>query len=133
VANYVESNLLKNELIVYSAKNHWIIFLSLRALLTLFIAPIIAMLTNEFAITNKRVIIKEGLIARRTVEINLPKIESINVDQSILGRILGYGNMTVVGTGGTREEFLNISSPMQFRKSYQQAEDQLTHGGQPKE
>ena len=55
---------------------HWIVFVSLKALLTLFIAPLIARATSEFAITNKRIIIKVGLISRHTLEMNLSKIES---------------------------------------------------------
>jgi len=66
------------------------------------------MASSEFAITNKRVIIKVGLISRKTLEMNLSKIESVNVDQSILGRILRYGTLTVIGTGGTRETFTTI-------------------------
>jgi uncharacterized membrane protein YdbT with pleckstrin-like domain len=61
-----------------------------------------------------------GLIARRTLEMNLSKIEIVNVDQSIMGRILDYGSITVIGTGGTREVFNNIASPMLFRKAFQE-------------
>jgi uncharacterized membrane protein YdbT with pleckstrin-like domain len=48
-------------------------------------------------------------------------VESIHVDQSVIGRMLGYGNIEVIGTGGTREQFVNITSPMEFRKQYQLA------------
>ncbi|PKP13316.1 MAG: hypothetical protein CVU08_05870 [Bacteroidetes bacterium HGW-Bacteroidetes-3] len=99
---------------------HWIIFFSLRALFTLFIAPLIDRYTDEFAITNKRVIIKTGLISRKTFEMNHSKIESVNVDQSILGRILGYGTIRIVGSGGTKEVFPNISKPLLFRKKFQE-------------
>jgi uncharacterized membrane protein YdbT with pleckstrin-like domain len=51
---------------------------------------------------------------------NLSKIESVNVDQSILGRMLGYGTIRIIGTGGTREEFPNISNPIEFRKKFQE-------------
>lgn len=78
------------------------------------------MFTSEFAITNKRIIIKVGLISRRTLEMNLNKIESVNVDQGILGRILGYGTIVVIGTGGTREPFASISNPIEFRKRFQE-------------
>jgi uncharacterized membrane protein YdbT with pleckstrin-like domain len=76
--------------------------------------------TDEFAITNKRVIIKTGLISRKTFEMNHSKIESVNVDQSILGRILGYGTIGIVGSGGTREVFPNIKNPLAFRKKFQE-------------
>jgi len=57
-----------------------------------------------------------------TLEMNLTKIESIGVDQSILGRILSYGDITVIGTGGTREVFYDIASPVKFRKTFQELE-----------
>ena len=75
--------------------------------------------TSEFAVTNKRVIIKVGLIRRHTLELLLGKVESIGVDQSILGRIVGYGSIVVIGTGGTKEPFKNIAEPLEFRKQVQ--------------
>ncbi|MBC8230730.1 PH domain-containing protein [bacterium] len=122
MGKYVESNLTAGEQVVYEAKLHWSIFVSLRAIFTLWIAPFIAWFTSEFAITNKRVIIKVGLISRRTLEMNLAKIESVNVNQGVLGRILNYGSITVIGTGGTRERFSRISQPLEFRKAFQQLE-----------
>jgi uncharacterized membrane protein YdbT with pleckstrin-like domain len=117
---YVTNNLVKDEHIVYEASYHWIIFCNLRAIFTLFIAPLIDKYTGEFAITNKRIIIKTGLISRKTFEMNLAKIESVNVDQSILGRILGYGNITIIGTGGSREHLWRIKNPLKFRKMFQE-------------
>lgn len=98
----------------------WIVFFNLRAVFTLFFAQMIDRYSNEFAITNKRIIVKTGLICRKTLELNLSKIESVNVDQSILGRMLGYGTIRIIGTGGTREEFLNISNPIELRKNFQE-------------
>jgi uncharacterized membrane protein YdbT with pleckstrin-like domain len=120
MGNYVDSHLIKGETVVYSAKLHWIIYLTPKAILTLWIAPCIQQATSEFAITTKRIIIKTGLISRRTLEMNLSKIETVNVDQRIMGRILNYGSITVIGTGGTHEVFHDIASPMQFRKSFQE-------------
>jgi uncharacterized membrane protein YdbT with pleckstrin-like domain len=120
MGKYVNSNLTSGENVVYEAKYHWILFISIKAVLTLFISPLIAFYTSEFAITNKRIIIKVGLIRRKTVELNIPKVESVNVDQGILGRILGYGSISLVGTGGSRETFFNISKPLEFRKAFQQ-------------
>lgn len=120
MGTYVENNLIKDERVVYETKLHWIVFISFRALFTLFIVPLIDSLTSEFAITNRRIIIKVGLISRRTLELNLSKVESVNVDQSILARILGYGTITVIGTGGTKELFSDISKPLEFRKQFQQ-------------
>ena len=120
MGTYVQSSLVSGEQVVYEAKLHWIIFVSLKAIFTLFIAPLIAQKTSEFAITNKRIIIKVGLISRRTLEMNLSKIESVSVNQGILGRMLGYGTIVVVGTGGTKEPFHCIIDPMTFRKKFQE-------------
>ncbi len=120
MGNYVKNNLISGEIVKYETSYHWIIFISLKSLFTLFIAPIIDLWTDEFAITNKRVIVKTGLIRRKTVELNLTKIESVNVNQSILGRILGFGSIQIVGTGGTRESFTNIRKPLRFRKRFQE-------------
>jgi len=123
MGNYVQNNLTSGEQVVYETKLHWIIFVSLKAILTLFISPIIQLVTSEFAITNKRIIIKVGLISRHTLEMNLSKIESVNVNQSILGRIFGFGTIIVVGTGGTKEPFARISNPMEFRRKFQELQD----------
>jgi uncharacterized membrane protein YdbT with pleckstrin-like domain len=120
MGKYVDNNLIKDEKVELEASYHWIIFFSLRALFTLFIAPLIDKYTDEFAVTNKRVIIKTGLISRKTFEMNHSKIETVNVDQSILGRILGYGTIRIVGSGGSKEEFPNIQKPLEFRKKFQE-------------
>jgi uncharacterized membrane protein YdbT with pleckstrin-like domain len=120
MGRYIDHNLLRGERIVYEATHHWIIFINLRAILTLFIAPLIAKYTDEYAITTKRIIVKTGLLSRSTLEMNLSKIESVNVNQSILGRILGYGTLRIVGTGGTREFFPKIAKPLEFRKKFQE-------------
>jgi uncharacterized membrane protein YdbT with pleckstrin-like domain len=71
--------------------------------------------TTELAITDHRVIYKTGLLSRHTLEINRSKVESVDVDQSILGRIFGYGTIIVRGTGGSLEPIRNIADPLIFR------------------
>ena len=73
-------------------------------------------LTTELALTNRRIIVKRGLIARDTVEMNLAKIESVRVNQGLLGRILNYGDVTVVGTGASPEPLRGIADPLELRK-----------------
>ena len=75
--------------------------------------------TSEFAVTTKRVFVKTGIVSRRSVELLLPKVESIQVDQGILGRLLNYGTITVVGTGGTRDPLKKIAAPMAFKAAAQ--------------
>jgi PH (Pleckstrin Homology) domain-containing protein/uncharacterized protein DUF4339 len=71
--------------------------------------------TTEIAVTNRRVIYKRGFIKRHTVEMNMDKIESVTVSQSILGRALGYGAIHVRGTGEGIEHLHKIASPISLR------------------
>jgi uncharacterized membrane protein YdbT with pleckstrin-like domain len=138
---YIESNLLADEEIVYMAKLHWILFVKPSALIFLgaiffliqpivaaiviaigvmaLIPPLIAYATSEFGVTNKRVIIKVGFLRRRTLELLLRHVEAISVDQSVMGRMMNYGSVTITGTGGVREVFDNISHPLEFRRRIQ--------------
>jgi len=138
---YIESNLLPDETIVYKARLHWVVFLKsitliFLGLIFLLIQPIIAVVviaigvfalvpllinyaTSEFGVTNKRVIIKIGFLRRRTLELLLKHVEAISVDQTVTGRILNYGSVTLTGTGGVREVFDNISKPLEFRRRIQ--------------
>lgn len=79
--------------------------------------------SSEFAVTNKRVIVKVGLVYRKTLELVLTKVETIGVEQTIFGRILNYGTIIVTGTGGTKEPFKDIANPLYFRE---QVQSQLT-------
>jgi uncharacterized membrane protein YdbT with pleckstrin-like domain len=71
--------------------------------------------TTELAVTDHRVIYKRGLLARHTIEMNRDKVESVDVDQTLLGRIFGYGTIVVRGTGGSLEPIRNIGDPLTFR------------------
>ena len=139
---FVERNLLPNEQVTYRARLHWIIYLTpvivvmaaiaialggegIAAIVTggigllLMLPPWIKSSSSEFAITDKRVVIKVGLIRRHSLELLLQKVEGIGVDQGIIGRILGYGTITVSGVGGTKEAFQRISNPLEFRRQVQ--------------
>jgi len=74
-------------------------------------------MTTETDVTNMRVIHKTGFIKRRTFEIALTKVESVDVSQSIMGRIFNYGNVTINGVGEGRETIPTIASPLAFRNS----------------
>ena len=71
--------------------------------------------TTELAVTNRRIIYKRGFIRRHTIEMNMDKVESVDVDQSFWGRILNYGTIVVHGTGGGLEPLRRIDSPIKFR------------------
>jgi uncharacterized membrane protein YdbT with pleckstrin-like domain len=79
------------------------------------LAALIRRVTTEFAVTDVRVIYKKGLLARHTLEMNRSKVESVDVDQSILGRLLGYGTVIVRGTGGSLEPIRYVADPLTFR------------------
>jgi uncharacterized membrane protein YdbT with pleckstrin-like domain len=135
---YIETNLLPDERVVYHAKLHWKVYWKSMALMLIGIAllcfepiaggavilgafivgipPFVALKSSEFAVTDKRVIIKVGLLRRRTLELLLRQVEAISVEQSVLGRIFGYGSVALTGTGGVREVFHNISAPLEFRR-----------------
>jgi uncharacterized membrane protein YdbT with pleckstrin-like domain len=71
--------------------------------------------TTEIAVTNLRIIYKAGFISRSTVEMHMDKVESVDVDQSILGRLLDYGSVTVRGVGTGFEPLKNIAAPIELR------------------
>jgi uncharacterized membrane protein YdbT with pleckstrin-like domain len=77
--------------------------------------------TSEFAVTNKRIIIKVGFLKRRTLEMQVQKVETVAVNQGIGARIFGYGDIVVTGTGGTKEAFGHVSAPLKLRHAVQAA------------
>ena len=72
--------------------------------------------TYDKPVTNKRVIVKTGLVRCRTLELLLRQVEAISVDQSLLGRLLGFGSITLTGTGGVREVFHRVREPLELRR-----------------
>jgi uncharacterized membrane protein YdbT with pleckstrin-like domain len=142
--SYVDQSLIPNETVTFRTRLHPIVFASpaVVALLAvallaygvnglagfLFLVALILGLmkllvyrSSEFAVTNKRVIIKVGVFRRRTLEMLLSKVEAIAVTQGIMGRIFGCGSIVVTGTGGTHEPFSSISAPLEFRRAVQAA------------
>lgn len=73
--------------------------------------------TTETDVTNLRVVHKTGFIKRRTFEMSLDKVESVDVNQSILGRLLDYGDVTILGVGEGKQIISTIASPLAFRNS----------------
>jgi uncharacterized membrane protein YdbT with pleckstrin-like domain len=80
-----------------------------------FLRGFIARATTELAVTSRRVIHKTGLFRRHTFEMNLSQIESVGVEQSILGRIFGFGELSIYGAGGNPQRIPTISNPLSFR------------------
>lgn len=134
MASYVGSNLMSGETVLY--RSHvslwsigWLLIFGILLLpaaglgLILLVWAYIAYKTTEFAVTDKRLIAKTGLISRNTVEMFLDKVESLNVAQTVMGRILDYGTVTIRGTGSTSEPIKNISAPLVLRKHFMEAAD----------
>lgn len=71
--------------------------------------------TTEIAVTDRRIIYKTGFISRKTTEMHMDKVESVDVDQSVLGRILDFGNVMVRGTGTGLEPIRKIAAPLELR------------------
>lgn len=141
--SYIDKNLLNSEHVVYRAKLHWSEFLGpiiwlvisllfysagnsgvgtlimLIGLLT-GVGAAINFATSEFGITNKRILVKTGFIRRQSFEIMLQKVEGIQVSQGVMGRLLGFGSVTISGTGGSRAPFRRIAAPIEFRKNAQE-------------
>jgi uncharacterized membrane protein YdbT with pleckstrin-like domain len=91
---------------------------------TLFLlSTLITYLSSEFVITTKRIVIRTGFIRRKALDILLSKVESVEVKQDILERILNYGEVILCGTGGTKSRFKNIANPLQFRMKVQEQID----------
>jgi len=96
------------------------------AALLVILPSLLYYLTSELAVTNKRVAAKYGFISRQTVELSLSKMESVQVHQSILGRIFNFGTIIVSGAGNPQAPIRGISEPLLFRKAvYEVQEDVL--------
>lgn len=142
MAGYVDANLAPDERVTYRGQVSWVVYLApvvvsafglawaagggeRTGMIMLLVGVIgvagafIRQSSSEFAVTTDRVIVKTGFLSRKTIEIKLSKVESVQVDQDITGRLFNFGTMTVVGTGGTKEPFSLIDDPMGFRRAVQ--------------
>lgn len=140
--SYVRKSLGKDEELLTAARIHWIVYwrvvwfllggIILLALpyvaarwlggLSLVIAAVLALKawiyaeSTELAVTNHRVIAKTGFIRRNAIELLHSKVESFDVDQGIIGRIFGFGSVSVTGTGGSGEPLQFVAQPFLFRR-----------------
>jgi uncharacterized membrane protein YdbT with pleckstrin-like domain len=102
----------------------WIYIGFALAIVYLGVASWIRYVSSEYGITNKRVIMKVGLIQRDAFDTFLTRVEGIKVLQSIPGRLLNYGTILVIGTGGTKDAFYAVPDPLEFRRIIQEQMDQ---------
>jgi uncharacterized membrane protein YdbT with pleckstrin-like domain len=147
---YTEKNLIEGERLLYIARLHWIIFLSpvlvllagviLSRYLHIYtryagyagyaigaVGLFIALSTfseymgSEFGVTNKRIIVKVGIVSRTAREIFINRVESIQLKQTFIGRLLGFGSVIPAGTGGDKASLHNyIDNPMALKKAIDQ-------------
>ncbi len=138
MASCIDGALIKDEKVIYTGHvSLWSLapliilgFLFLAAWgigLTFWLVAFIRYKTTELAFTNKRVIAKFGFISRHTVELNISKVESIQVKQGILGRIFNFGTLIISGAGNPQAPIPGISEPMAFRRSFMESQDQAAH------
>ncbi|HWH47921.1 MAG TPA: PH domain-containing protein [Burkholderiales bacterium] len=124
---YIEDSLSAGEQIVGFFRLHWIsrswmILWILLAIPTVGITLILALYeflrlrSIEQGVTNKRVIYKQGIISRKSEEMKLNSIETVEIDQGISGRILGFGNVTVTGRGLSNVVFRKVDDPMAVKR-----------------
>jgi uncharacterized membrane protein YdbT with pleckstrin-like domain len=134
MASYIEGTLIKDEKLIYVGNiSLWTLaplfllgFVLLFAFglgLIVFLIAYIRYKTTELAFTNKRVVAKSGFISRETIEININKVESIQVHQNITGRIFNYGSLVITGSGESQAPIVGISNPMGFRRAFMEAQD----------
>ncbi|GAA5161019.1 PH domain-containing protein [Viridibacterium curvum] len=134
MSSYVEGALVKDERIIHlghiSLWSIWhlialgVVLLPAFGIGLIFLAvAYVRYKTTELAITTRRVIVKSGFIRRSTVEININKVESIQVDQEVLGRIFNFGTLIISGAGSPQAPITGISNPMEFRKAFIEAQD----------
>jgi uncharacterized membrane protein len=153
---YVEENLIPGETLIYRTGVHWsVLFWPLLLVVIVVAGGIVCYFQNflgkvetgtfliaaalvyalyviikrnstEIAVTDRRVIIKTGMASRRSLEVMLAKVESIGIEENVMGRMLGYGTVVIHGTGGTPEPFRKIAHPSEFRQRVQEQIDRAS-------
>ena len=149
--SYIDGNLIAGERIVFRTRLHWLLFavpvlftavvllpiawllangtwqsaawIPLALGLLLLLGAVVKRQSSDFAVTNKRVMMKVGVFSTRSIELLLNKVEAIAVNQSFIGRLFGYGDIVVTGSGGTKEAFAGIQDPLGLRRAIQAATD----------
>lgn len=116
--SFINKTLIKDEKVIsfFSIhKFHYILPL-IMSFLIIGIPLLLKYLFTEYGLTNKRVITKTGIISRSTEEMKLSKVETVEIKQGILGRILGYGSVIVSGTGSSNVIISKVSNPIEVKK-----------------
>jgi uncharacterized membrane protein YdbT with pleckstrin-like domain len=128
---YIDESLAAGETILQRGKWPGVFWLGAWAVLILlgviivgvfiFLASAIKMSTTDFAVTNRRVILKRGWLNRHTQELAVQSVEGVSLDQSLIARIFGYGRVIVTGTGDAVIVFPPMAHPVAFRRAIEAA------------
>ncbi|MBN8607803.1 MAG: PH domain-containing protein [Caulobacterales bacterium] len=128
---YIDESLAPGETILQRGQWPWIFWFGAWAALILlgivivgiiiFARAAIIMKTTDFAVTNRRVILKRGWLNRRTQELAVESVEGVSLDQSIIQRLFGYGRVVVTGTGDAVIVFPPMADPVAFRRAIEAA------------
>lgn len=135
MGKYIAGTLIKDESVVYEGHTSlwslvplivigFLLLPFMGAGLLFWLAAYLRYATTELAFTNKRVIAKFGFISRQTIELNLSKVESVQVNQGVFGRIFNFGTLVISGAGNPQAPIPGISDPMAFRRALMEYQDQ---------
>lgn len=133
---YIDESLAEGEEIIQRGKwpavfwlGAWAALIFLGVILVgvfIFLRAVIIMKTTDFAVTNRRVILKRGWLNRRTQELAVESVEGVSLDQSLVARLFGYGRVLVTGTGDATIVFPPMAHPVAFRRSIEAARQQTS-------
>ena len=136
--SYIRESLGPNERILLRGKwpviywvGAWTALIVLGVILVgvyLFLRAAITMWTTEFAVTDSRVVLKEGWLNVRTQELSAGSIEGVQLVQSIWGKLFGYGRIMVTGTGDAQLVLPPMAHPIAFRRAIEAAREEDDRG-----
>lgn len=124
---YIDESLSAGEEIAALFTQHWVVRIPM--IIWLLLSPFFGITLplaiyeylrvryTELGVTNKRVIFKTGIISRLSEEMKLASVETVEIDQGVLGRILGYGNIRVSGRGISDVLLSRVKDPMAVKRA----------------
>ncbi|MDA0303540.1 MAG: PH domain-containing protein [Bacteroidetes bacterium] len=117
--SYIEKTLTTDEVVVSIFSIHKLFYVipAVTSLILIGIAPLLKLVFTEYGLTNKRIVVKTGIIGRSTEELKLSKVETVELRQSILGRIFGFGDVVLSGTGASNLVLKTVSGPIEVKRT----------------
>lgn len=130
---YIEKTLTSGEEVAYWGKFHWLWYARAWAVLIIFGILIVGIIyfiyemlrlnTTEFAVTNRRIVIKRGILSAHVDQLSLSSIEGADLDQGIIGRLFGFGSLAIEGRGEGVLAFPTMAKPGEFLKEANKASE----------